>query len=121
MNKNTPAVFAAVFALLIAITLTDHAFAQKKVHRDYFGVGGDSCGTWTAARTTNHASAQGNWLLGYLAALNLWGVIGRQDALAETDANGLYAWMDDYCHLHPVETIATGAGVLARELDRRAQ
>jgi hypothetical protein len=112
---------AAVFALLIPITLSDHALAQTKPHRDYFGVGGDSCGTWTAARASNNTSRQGSWLLGYLSALNLWGVIGQKDALAGTDATGLYAWMDGYCQSHPVDTIATGAGVLARELDHRAQ
>jgi hypothetical protein len=66
-------------------------------------------------------SQQGSWLLGYLSALNLWGVIGHKDALAETDAAGLCAWMDNYCRSHPMETIATGADQLARELERRAQ
>jgi hypothetical protein len=112
---------AALSALFIAISpAADHALAQNK-GRDYFGVGGESCGTWTAARKGNNTSRQGSWLLGYLSALNLWGVIGQKDALAGTDATGIYAWMDGYCQSHPVETIATGAGELACELDHRAQ
>jgi hypothetical protein len=107
---------AVMPALLMAGT---HALAENG--RDYFGVGGQSCGSWIDARKTNNTSRQGSWLLGYLSALNVWGVIGRKDALSGTDAAGLYAWMDRYCQSHPVETIATGAGVLARELDQRAQ
>jgi hypothetical protein len=107
---------AAVFALL---TVGDHALAENG--RDYLGVGGNSCGRWIDARNTNNTSRHGSWLLGYLSALNLWGVIGRKDALAGTDADGLYGWMDRYCLSHPLETIATGAGALARELDQRAQ
>jgi hypothetical protein len=89
--------------------------------RDFFGVGGHSCGKWIEARKTNEISAYGSWLLGYLSALNLWAIIGRKDALAGTDTAGLYAWMDGYCQAHPIEDIAGGAAALAHELDRRAQ
>src|SRR5438105_13379423 len=70
-------------ALLIAITLADHAVAQNK-GRDYFGVGGQSRGTWTAARKSNNASCEGSRLLGYLSALNALVVIGQTDALPVT-------------------------------------
>src|ERR1700724_3719419 len=105
---NRSSTVAAVSALL---TVGAHALAENG--RDYFGVGGESCGTWIDARKTNNTSRQGSWLLGYLSALNLWGVIGRKDALSGTDADGLYAWMDRYCESRPLETIATGAGALA--------
>ena len=109
-------------AVIILIALADDALAeQSREHRDYFGVGGESCGTWIEARKTNNTSRYGSWLLCYLSALNLWGVIGRKDALIGTDAEGPYAWMDRYCQSHPLELIVQGAGDLARQLDQRAQ
>jgi hypothetical protein len=57
----------------------------------------------------------GSWLLGYLSALNLWGVIGeRKDALKNTDAAAVYLWMDNYCRANPLQILATAAGILAR-------
>jgi hypothetical protein len=109
-------------AIIFLITFVDHALAEKgREGRDYFGVGGQSCGTWIEARKVNNTFGHGSWLLGYLSALNLWGVIGRKDALSGTDADGVYAWMDRYCQSHPLETIARGAAELARQLDQRAQ
>jgi hypothetical protein len=64
----------------------------------------------------------GSWLLGYLSALNLWGVIGeRKDALKNTDAAAVYLWMDNYCRANPLQILATAAGILARELHQRAR
>jgi hypothetical protein len=108
-------------AVAVSALLTVGISALAENGRDYFGVGGESCSTWIDARKTNNTSRQGSWLLGYLSALNLWGVIGRKDALSGMDADGLYAWMDRYCESHPLETIATGAGALGRELAQRAQ
>jgi hypothetical protein len=70
--------FCAVAALSALLTVGAHALAENG--RDYFGVGGESCGSWIDARKANNTSRQGSWLLGYLSALNLWGVIGRKDA-----------------------------------------
>lgn len=114
--KNTIAAFVMVIA-----TVQPASDAAAQAHRDYFGVGGDSCGRWMDARKAGDTSRHGSWLLGYLSALNLWGVIGGKDALAGSDADGLYAWMDGYCQAHPLDSIAVGAGDLARELDKRAR
>jgi len=109
-------------AIIFLIAVADHTLAAEgREGRDFFGVGGQSCGTWIEARKINNTFGHGSWLLGYLSALNLWGVIGRKDALSGTDADGVYAWMDRYCQSHPLETIARGAAELARQLDQRAQ
>jgi hypothetical protein len=84
-------------------------------------VGGDSCGKWLEVRAERDTSRHGSWVLGYLAALNLWGVLGKNDALSNTDAEAIYAWLDHYCRAHPLDSIATAAGDLARELSRRAR
>ena len=57
--------------------------------RDFFGVGGDSCGRWIEVRKVQNTARHGSWVLGYLSALNLWSVIGRQDVLKATDADAM--------------------------------
>ena len=36
-----------------------------------------------------------------------------------TDAQGLWAWVDNYCQSHPLESVATAADALGGELIRR--
>jgi ABC-type xylose transport system permease subunit len=109
-----------VIALVIGgiLVVNDNRVA---VSRAIFGVGGNTCGAWVQARKENNTSMVGSWVLGYLAALNLWGVIGgARDALEGTDPNGLYQWLDNYCAANPLKSIAEASGHLARELNRRA-
>jgi hypothetical protein len=104
--------------MIASLALVEVAKAEG---RDYFGVGGDSCGAWINARAKSDAARHGSWVLGYISALNVWGVIGREDALKNVDAAGIYQWLDTYCQENPLETIATAAGKLVRELDRRSR
>jgi hypothetical protein len=120
---DTPLAWGKMMLCLTALSLlvlNEPCRAQEG--RDYFGVGGQSCGVWVDARKRNEARSQGNWVLGYFSALNLWGVIGRDnDALKNVDANAIYHWLDNYCQANPLETIASAVGNLARELDRRVR
>jgi len=84
----------------------------KSEGRDYFGVGGDSCGAWINARAKSDAARHGSWVLGYISALNVWG----KDALKNLDAAGIYHWLDTYCQENPLGTVATAAGKLVREI-----
>ena len=102
-------------ALLMA-SLSTTADAQPIV----YGLGISSCGYWTDNRQkSRHASelSQISWVQGFLSAFNVYS--GGADISEGIDANGILAWMDDYCMEHPFEPIAVASGALIKELQRR--
>jgi hypothetical protein len=78
------------------------------------GQGNQSCGKWIADRRQDNLAAHTEeaWLLGYLTAYNEWSNDPNDpnaNVTKETDADGVFAWMDNFCQSHPVDTIATGS------------
>ncbi len=65
------------------------------------------------------------WVAGFLSGSN--SILANSDAhidvleqaKAETDAQGLWAWIDNYCQTHPLDAVAQAADALGGELIRR--
>jgi hypothetical protein len=71
------------------------------------GVGNQSCGTWTAERRIGTAGLLEEWVLGFLSGI---GYVGDHDnPLAGTDADGVFAWIDNYCFANPINDTSQGA------------
>ena len=94
---------------------------ERGVTFQQFGSGTSSCGTWTQARRQPVRSYEREvneaWVVGFLSGSNL--IIVDQfdtDILAHRDAQGLWAWIDNYCSAHPLTNIGTAADLLVREL-----
>ena len=99
--------------ILAAVLATGDRATAADTHR-MEGNGNASCGNWMAAR----ASAPGDglardhplqvqWVFGFLTGV---GVFGRTfDPLKNVDAQGVLAWMDNYCQANPIDSIATAA------------
>ena len=77
----------------------------------FIGVGASSCGTWTADRVNPYsfpAIADGSWVLGFLSGIAYEGP-ENDDPLAGTDAQGVFAWIDNYCRANPIDHISAAA------------
>jgi hypothetical protein len=90
-----------------------------------YGVGNSSCGTWTQDRATAanaKANARGDpmdrlsaltdetWVTGFVSGYS------HGASLKDTDGDALAAFMDNYCQVHPLDTIATAAAALVTDL-----
>jgi hypothetical protein len=112
---------AATFSAFVGIA---HA---EKLTVTVIGVGLNSCGSWTEARSTNGTAARvyESWVDGFLSGSNEFILSQlKLDPLHEQligDAKGLYRWMDDYCQAHPLNSIYAAADALDTELIRRTQ
>jgi hypothetical protein len=81
------------------------------------GAGLDSCGTWTSDRRSPwsaDAMQEEQWVLGFLTAIGYTGntnpgAEGNQNPLKGMDANGVWAWIDNYCRVNPIERIEDAA------------
>jgi len=104
------------------------------------GVGAGSCGKWMEARKVRGASAEvmhTSWVYGYLRAVaallesdargavflgkNSQTLIEKADILSPkyVDTDAINAWMDNYCRVHPLETIADALRVLLAGLKEK--
>jgi hypothetical protein len=61
------------------------------------GAGNSSCGTWTLDT---------QWLLGFLSGIGFLGKAEGLDPLNGVDAQAVLAWIDNWCHNHPLSPIA---------------
>jgi hypothetical protein len=73
------------------------------------GVGLQSCGSWTAWRGQGAAGLAEQWVFGYLSGVAAARQTDRFDPLDETDADGVWAWIDNYCRKNPLDHIDLGA------------
>ena len=66
------------------------------------------------------------WVAGFLSGANSilagseYHIDTLEHASAETDVQGLWAWIDNYCQAHPLDAVAQAADALGGELIRRA-
>jgi hypothetical protein len=69
------------------------------------GLGVSSCGAWTAARRNQRAFGYEQWVLGFLSGTGFaQGQFGN-DPLNNTDADGVWGWLDIYCLGHPLDNL----------------
>ena len=76
-----------------------------------FGLGLQSCGSYTEARKSNVELRFVDWLAGYFTALNrvtphTYNLIGN------TDFEGAKGWLDNYCKDHPTKSFSNAADSL---------
>jgi len=79
------------------------------------GVGTVSCGKWTASRSGEDYSAkiaEEQWALGFLSGVGFEGS-GKYDPLNGVDAEGVLAWLDNYCRANPLKSVATAAAAFS--------
>jgi hypothetical protein len=83
------------------------------------GAGNKSCGSWSAHRHeynpggrptagTQASTEDASWVVGFLSGIGFVGEKG-DDPLNGVDADGVWAWIDNYCRAHPIESIARAA------------
>jgi hypothetical protein len=114
----------AVRAMLIVksmVLMTNQVSASPK--RTYMGAGGVSCGIWLEARqraTRGNTDDMLAWVQGFLSGINMALYQSNPDFLVETDAQGISAWLDNYCRQHPLENLINASGTLISELTMRA-
>jgi len=86
------------------------------------GSGGKSCGTWIEDERGDNNSAihsmDMGWVLGFLSATNL-GV--DVEILKNIDVDSFKAWIDNYCSLHPLDSIGEATIALSVEIVDRAR
>ena len=63
--------------------------------------------------------AQTAWVQGFLSAFNYYGGATAPNIVTGIDANGVFAWIDNFCAGHPLDTIATASVALISELSNR--
>jgi hypothetical protein len=61
---------------------------------------------------------QTNWVYGFLSAFNYYGT-SEGDIANGIDSNGLFAWIENYCAAHPLDTIAAATIALITDLSKR--
>jgi hypothetical protein len=59
------------------------------------------------------------WVLGFLTAFNYY-QSNTGDVANGIDANGLFAWIDNYCLAHPLDRIANATIALITEVSNRS-
>ena len=107
--------FLLILTVLTILLTTGATEAQTYTA---IGSGTVSCGSWTAYRpayipggsatlSSQNALQNQAWVLGFLSGV---GFIGNgDDPLNGMDAQGVWAWIDNYCQAHPIENIAQAA------------
>jgi hypothetical protein len=122
-----------LWALLALLLCLESAEAK-----DQWVVRGDgqaSCGAWTKAQAHRphigvdnklrvtfadmDLASQTAWVSGFLSAFDYYGN-GSGNVGNDIDANGILAWIDNYCVAHPLDSIATATIALVSELSKRA-
>jgi hypothetical protein len=93
--RAAPTLSLGVAILILAVT-PNKANAYTSI-----GQGTLSCGIWTAWRRTSGALGPEQWVLGFLSGIGAAGRAG-DDPLDGMDAEGVWAWIDIYCSIHPL-------------------
>ncbi len=82
-----------------------------------------SCGRWLELQKNDvprTLSLQG-WILGYLSGVNASGVETTADFLKGIDQEAIMKWMDNYCTVHPLDSVSAATRQLINDLVKRAK
>jgi hypothetical protein len=107
-------------ALLTAAALTTPARAADPY--TVLGAGVRSCGSWLHDRAEARywELADQAWVLGYVTSFNEH-LSATKNIAAGTNADGLFAWIDNYCRTNPLNSVAQATRVLIDTLRLRRQ
>ena len=98
------------FVLYVAVAAALCAAPARAQSIHMIGAGVSTCGTWTADRKTPNsvlALSDGQWVLGFLTGVAITN--HNADPLRGLDANGVLAWVDNYCQANPIKQIVDAA------------
>jgi hypothetical protein len=92
--------------ILATLVILASGAADGRPEYTMIGQGQLTCGAWSEHRDTKSASSLQQWMLGFLSGA---GFVGspKTDPLQGVDGLGVFAWVDNYCRGHPLDTIAT--------------
>jgi hypothetical protein len=84
------------------------------------------CGTWMKSRAaarsnprnTLHSNQVETWVGGFVTAYNSY-VHPEGDIARSPDAEGMYAWLDNYCQRNPTTTFYVAVLALVEHLKSR--
>jgi hypothetical protein len=122
--------FFLVSAVLLLMDIQDAHTEDLSPHVTTLGPAGQSCDNWTRERQKLRRTGVWNsdlkfmsaWITGYLTGANETMVdTGGQDALlaTRTDLPAAFAWIDDYCHTQPLNSIYDASVSLMPELRKK--
>ncbi len=88
----------AAFALAVCLAAADAAAFDAEGTYVVHGTGQSPCSEWSVDRMVAGTGVWQlqQWVLGYLSAYNAL-TRGSADIAGELGAEGLFAWLDDYC------------------------
>jgi hypothetical protein len=84
------------------------------------GPGALSCGQWLTDRQGQGrygAETMEMWIAGYLSGVDAY--VFHGDLRKDADSAGLFAWIDNYCHAHPLDDVAVATDRLIDALKAR--
>jgi hypothetical protein len=104
--RNCVAISARVLSLLLG-----HSANAADV---IYGIGNKSCGAYVEARRHNTTAALyfGNWLTGFLSAVNFENASYYPNILEGTDIEGAMLWLENHCRSHPTEAFGIASMAL---------
>jgi len=82
------------------------------------GAGGRPCGSWLElrSRALPETTVLQSWVLGYITSVNANVLTGTGDVSRGDSPDTLFAWIDNYCAAHPLDSIARATGALLDSL-----
>jgi hypothetical protein len=101
-------------ATLLFVLLVAGAPAYAGNEYAVLGAGSRPCGDWlrTRSQAAPDSAVLQSWVLGYITSVNANVLTVTQDVSAGMTSEGLFAWIDNYCADHPLDSIARAAGGL---------
>lgn len=98
---------------LVLVLLCDGAqAADPDGNYTVLGIGNRSCGHWTVERGTKSNFIITAWVGGFVSGV---GSSGKGfDPAHNLDGDAIWAWVDNYCHAHPLETIGGASAAFVR-------
>ena len=111
---------ARVLVLAAALVLGAGAAARAADPQGYYtiqGVGLESCEVWLGERLSDGPTAwyHQQWVLGYITAFNRW-VHNGSNVAVNIAPDKLFAWIDEYCHRNPRQSLSLATEALVEKL-----
>jgi hypothetical protein len=116
--------FKIFLAVALIVVNVPSAKAAEEPTTIVLGIGNKSCGSWTQARHSpgSLVDVYQGWVAGFISSSNEFANNTQHiDILQHApDAQGIWAWVDNYCTAHPLNSVAEASDSLAAELILRA-
>jgi hypothetical protein len=106
---------------LLLLTLGTSVIGQSQEARNrrfsgkipaFYGAGAEPCREWTDSRKSGLAYSMGQWVLGYVSAVNTWAKAPARAA----DSDTIIAWIDKFCQANPLKNLDDAALELVVDL-----